>query len=810
MVATYTWKGGAGATTPQRSRWRSGPNWTTGIYPGSSQTTDTAVIVAATYGVIIAPGTTTTIGELDQYANTITASGGALIISTNGATTSGALNQYGGTLNVRSTLNAAGTVTVGTIVAAGSIVQSGTTNTLIRIAGGTLSTAALTQSGSTPGISNAVTLSSGTLTISGLLTQSTSTATLDVSGSGVATTGSISQSAGTISITGGSLTNAGTLDQTGGTIDVGGSGVLTTGAVTQDGATALIDVSTGGTFTTGSTNFTQSAGSVELTGGSLNVGGLLTQTAGTISVSGGRLTAGTLAGSGSIGITGGLLDVTGTLTDSGAITIGAGTLEAATLTQSAGSITFTATGGTLEIGDASGDATIDLGSTSADGTVFWNNAATTGDLSYLTLANFLVGDKLEIATAGPVTNDAITYSGDNTAGTLTITGTIGGNAFTDTVYITTPGAPPLSSDNFSLSSGSGYLEIDTTACFLRGTRIATLRGQVAVEDLRIGDLVVTATGGGAQPVKWIGTRGFVTKLVNQHHRAAQLPIRIAAGALGEASPVRDLYVSPEHMMCLDDVLIPAGKLLNGTTINRAENIDVVQYFHIELPRHAVLYAEGAPTESFLDTGNRNMFANVLSYLELGHDLDAPPQPACLPIVTDGEALAAVRARLAGRAASTGLTTTEDDDLHLLVDGAALRPEQRQGDTARFTVAAGARQVRIVSRSVAPADLDPTSGDLRRLGIAFSGMSLHDGSFALDLAPGYAGFATGFHASEGGHRWTAGDALLPEDLTAAMPDGFVLELKLIRTGLRYAAPAQTEAISFAPRHAAVRLTERLSA
>ena len=106
-----------------------------------------------------------------------------------------------------------------------------------------------------------------------------------------------------------------------------------------------------------------------------------------------------------------------------------------------------------------------------------------------------------------------------------------------------------------------------------------------MEDLRIGDLVVTATGG-ALPIKWIGTRGFITRLVNEHHRAALLPIRIAAGALGEASPVRDLHVSPEHMLCLDGVLIPADKLLNGTTVTRADGFDVVQYFHIELPRRS--------------------------------------------------------------------------------------------------------------------------------------------------------------------------------------------------------------------------------
>ena len=467
---------------------------------------------------------------------------------------------------------------------------------------------------------------------------------------------------------------------------------------------------------------------------------------------------------------------------------GSGALDIA----AGGQVNFTTTGGTLEFqGGIIGDATINFGVVVTDGTMFWNTAAPlTTDL---TLDNFFVGDELEVAT----TSWNGTYGYNSTTNTLIL----GGVGAVSVTHSLTPGGPDYTTSDFSVVNDGGTLKItDTYPCFLRGTRIATLRGEVAVEDLRIGDLVVTATSG-ALPVKWIGTRGFITRLVNEHHRATLLPIRIAAGALGEASPVRELYVSPEHMLCLEGVLIPAGKLLNGTTITRADDLPVVQYCHIELPRHAVLYAEGAPAESFLDTGNRNMFANVLSYLELGCDLAAPPQPACLPIVTAGEALDGARARLAERANALGLALTMEDDVYLWVDGIALRPKSRVGEQVRFAVPAGARQVRIVSRSVIPADLDPANCDRRRLGICLAAMTLRDGGFTLELAPGYGGFTTGFHAAEEGHRWTQGDALLPEELTAAMPDGFILELKVIDGGLRYPAPKQAEVIPFASRRSA---------
>ena len=605
-----------------------------------------------------------------------------------------------------------------------------------------------------------------------------------------------------------------TLNTTAANVASSGSGSSTVG-LTINSAGATLDIASGGSLAVGNSS-TGYGGLVNITAGTLQIdaGGSLTAyntvtNSASIDIDGGNLTATGLTQSGSVVISGGTLDITGTLAESaGSISISGGTLEAGTLAKTGGAIGFTASGGTLEIGNISGTAVVNLGSLNTADTVFWNNAATAANLQDLTLANFFNNDVLEVATTGSVTNGAVVYSGTDSAGTLTITGTIDGSGFTDTVYITTPGIVTPTSSSFTLSSGANYLEITSdAACFLRGTRIATLRGEIAVEDLRIGDLVVNAAGG-ALPVKWIGSRGFVTRMVNPHHRAALLPIRIAAGALGEACPVRDLYVSPEHRICLDDVLIPAGKLLNGSSITRAEEFDVVQYFHVELPRHAVLYAEGAPAESFLDAGNRNMFANVLSYLELGHDLDTPPQPACLPIVTEGETLAAVRARLAKRAARTGLAASGDDDLHLLVDGVALRPEPGEG--VRFAVPAGARQVRIVSRSVIPAELDPANGDLRQLGVCFSGLSLRDGGFAVDLAPGYAGFTAGFHAAEDGHRWTDGNALLPDDLIAAAPDGFVLELKLVRTDLRYPAPMAAEVISLVARRTAAQIATRRSA
>src|SRR5690348_7360765 len=177
---------------------------------------------------------------------------------------------------------------------------------------------------------------------------------------------------------------------------------------------------------------------------------------------------------------------------------------------------------------------------------------------------------------------------------------------------------------------AGFLNI--ADCYLRGTRILTVDGEVPVEDLSEGDLIITVSGATC-PVKWIGKRGYVRRLMSQHQRDSILPIRFVRGSLSEGLPKRDLFVSPEHMMFLDGVLIPARHLVNGSSVAYCDTHPIIEYFHVELQGHDVILAEGAAAESWLDTGKRNMFANVLGYQPRDED-EAPVEP-CAPIVTEG-------------------------------------------------------------------------------------------------------------------------------------------------------------------------------
>jgi hypothetical protein len=61
------------------------------------------------------------------------------------------------------------------------------------------------------------------------------------------------------------------------------------------------------------------------------------------------------------------------------------------------------------------------------------------------------------------------------------------------------------------------------------------------------------------------------------------------------------------------VLVQAKHLVNGATIIQADDVEQVEYFHIELESHDILFANGAPAETYVNCDNRLMFANGSEY-----------------------------------------------------------------------------------------------------------------------------------------------------------------------------------------------------
>ena len=160
-------------------------------------------------------------------------------------------------------------------------------------------------------------------------------------------------------------------------------------------------------------------------------------------------------------------------------------------------------------------------------------------------------------------------------------------------------------------------------CFFPGTRIETSDGEINIEDLRIGDNVLTASGE-AKPIKFIG-RCKVSR------RRKNGPVKISRFAIDGKAPHSDLYISAEHAIYVDGIMIPAGNLVNGVTIIADDRPELLSLtvFNIELDRHEAILAEGLAVETFrLDNQLTHAFwfDNADEYVRLYGSPGEPPAP----------------------------------------------------------------------------------------------------------------------------------------------------------------------------------------
>jgi hypothetical protein len=184
-------------------------------------------------------------------------------------------------------------------------------------------------------------------------------------------------------------------------------------------------------------------------------------------------------------------------------------------------------------------------------------------------------------------------------------------------------------------------------CFLAGTRIATPAGETAVEDLRPGDLVLTADGR-AVAVRFIGRQTVAARFTSPGHAN---PIRIAAGALDENIPARDLFVSPAHGIVVDGVLAVAAALVNGTTIRQVDApAETFVYYAVETATHEAILAEGCPAETFVDHVARARWDNAADHAALHPAAPAIAEMQLAHAKSRRQVPAATLARIAARAA----------------------------------------------------------------------------------------------------------------------------------------------------------------
>jgi hypothetical protein len=152
------------------------------------------------------------------------------------------------------------------------------------------------------------------------------------------------------------------------------------------------------------------------------------------------------------------------------------------------------------------------------------------------------------------------------------------------------------------------------SCFLSGTQVKTTAGAIKIEELRIGDNVLTASGK-TKPIKFIGRRKVSRGRTGPSNGDG--PVKISRFAIDGKAPYSDLYVSLEHAIYLDGILIRASDLVNGVTIMADAKPEALSltYFHIELDTHEAIIAEGLAVESY-QRDNLYAFDNADEYVRL--------------------------------------------------------------------------------------------------------------------------------------------------------------------------------------------------
>ena len=402
--------------------------------------------------------------------------------------------------------------------------------------------------------------------------------------------GDAAGSTGSLTVTGAGSTlgNTGALD-----VGMGAAGSLTI----ADGGSVSTMTATVGTASVDST--------LTLATGTLNTSGTLTVAADGIIDGTGKLNGPDVVDDGVIGAEDGALTVTGAVDGTGGLTIGSG--------------------GTLAL-----DGAVDMASGDTVGVAFSGSPNETLDL--------FAPQSFAAQITGYAAGDMIGVSGVS-----------GGPSYTagfDSTILTFSNGTTLDLSGAYTPGSVTVVDNPSAPCYCPGTLILTVLGEREVQDLAIGDPVITLHGA-AKPVRWIGRRRYAGRFLAG--RAHLLPVRIRAGALGAGLPRRDLRVSPQHAMYLDGLLIPAIQLVDGAGIVQERDCGEVEYIHIELERHDVIWAEGAASETFLDDGSRGMFQNADDAASRYATACAAGE-YCAPRVESGYGVERVRHRLRGGAA----------------------------------------------------------------------------------------------------------------------------------------------------------------
>lgn len=386
-------------------------------------------------------------------------------------------------------------------------------------------------------------------------------------------------------------------------------------------------------------------------------------------------------------------------------------------------------------------------------------------------------------------NDTIIIDGLNANGYTYVDGvytlTSNGTAISGTSSFQLPAAnegTTFTVSTVTVDNGNGttttktVLNAQDVVCFLPGSMILTTEGDVAVENLQIGDDVVAfdwKTGEKTvRPVIWIG-KSHATVQPHLADDEAAYPVRVLKNAVAEGVPYKDMLITPEHCLFFEGKFVPVRMLVNGSSIFYDKSIMSYDYYHLETAEHSVIVADGMLTESYLDTGNRRSFRQEGKVASIGGRAKTWEADAGAELCVDRAFVEPLFRKLEARKSSIteGLQNadvvalTNDANLHLVTEtGAVIRPVRRDGQRYNFMLPANVASVRIVSRASRPADvIGPFVDDRRQMGVAVGSVTFVTAARQENIVAHLAeAKPEGWHAdmSQADVAWTTGNAVLP--------------------------------------------------
>lgn len=317
-------------------------------------------------------------------------------------------------------------------------------------------------------------------------------------------------------------------------------------------------------------------------------------------------------------------------------------------------------------------------------------------------------------------------------------------------------------------------------CFARGTRLLTPSGYTPVEALGPGDPVVTFAGD-VRPIRWTGCRSI--DIAAHNRKEAVMPVRVLADALGPGVPAKHLRLSPDHGVLLRGRLVPVKLLVNGATILKERRCQAVTYYHVELDRHEILLSENLAVESYLDTGNRDMFETTAGEPRKNPAFGRGRQwdvHAYADLCLDGPVLRDIRRGIRARALELGYRPRTLTDVSLWSNGRKYPPAGGTASRPVFRIATlHSGQVGIRSPVFVPAETsngDSDQDDNRLLGIAIARIR-----FGIKNMPASKIAVSGFYPRGAADEadWTDGNAVIevPRHVSAislklaALPQGW---------------------------------------